>query len=87
MSKQQQQHHTKFVLCAIAGFQKFKGPNFHALFPGFSLKAGAQKPGFFNKESKKRKKGLLKPCGKPRNSLNAGALKRGSTVYENYGKK
>ena len=48
------------VLSAIAGFLRFKGPNFDAQFPGFSLKAGALKPKFFNKESEKKKMGLLK---------------------------
>ena len=70
-------------LCAIAGFYTFKGPNFDAQLPGFSLKAGAQKPEFFNKELKKKKVGLLKWFSQPGNSLNAGALERGLTVVIN----
>ena len=68
------------VLCAIAGFYMFKRPNFDAQLPRFSLKAGAQKPEFINKELKKKKVGLLKWFSKPGNSLNAGAFERGSTV-------
>ena len=57
------------------------GPHFHTLLPEFSLTAGALKAEYLNKEIKKKKMGLLKSCAIPRNSLNAGALQRGSTVF------